>query len=250
LSELRDRPSASAPRIPLLRRAWYKAPIAHFLAASDNDVLAQLVNSPFNLLQSQRDAWLEEVAILRNALAAHSGMVYLELVIPRTGRRVDAVVLVRGIVLAIEFKIEAKEYLLIDCDQAFDYASDLKYFHEGTHHLAVVPVLVATAAKPTPLALAPHPTVPGLYKTACTNAAGLAAVIDRILSSVPEARVDPALWEASRYCPTPTIIEAARALYAGHNVADISRSEAGAFSSALKAQHYHSPGQPRRRYPG
>ena len=194
-------------------------------------MLAELVKgSSFAVLETQRDAWLEQIELLRNALATHSGMLYLELVIPRMGRRVDAVVLIGGIVVAIEFKIEAKEYLLSDCDQAFDYASDLKYFHEGTHNLSVVPILVATRAKATQATLTPHPTVRGLYKTVCTNAAELPSVIGQIWSNVPEACVDSALWEGSRYCPTPTIIEAARALYAGYNVADISRSEAGAIN--------------------
>jgi hypothetical protein len=35
-------------------------------------------------------------------------------------------------------------------------------------------------------------------------------------------------WAAGAYRPTPSIIEAAEALYAGHDVAEISRSEAGA----------------------
>ena len=34
-------------------------------------------------------------------------------------------------------------------------------------------------------------------------------------------------WESSPYRPTPTIIEAARALYSGHNVEEITRNEAG-----------------------
>ena len=37
-------------------------------------------------------------------------------------------------------------------------------------------------------------------------------------------------WERGRYCPTPTIIEAAMALYGGHGVAEISRSDAGAMN--------------------
>ncbi|MEG1726138.1 MAG: DUF2075 domain-containing protein, partial [Anaerovoracaceae bacterium] len=39
---------------------------------------------------------------------------------------------------------------------------------------------------------------------------------------------DYQIWEDSEYLPTPTIIEAAQALYRGHNVHDITRSDAGA----------------------
>jgi hypothetical protein len=157
-------------------------------------------------------------------------MVYLEYAIPRMGHRIDAVVLVDGIVLAIEFKIDAKEYLRSDIDQAYDYAIDLKYFHEASHNLSVVPILVATRAKAKPFLLAPHAREPGLYQTICTNAEDLASTINRVICELPAEFVDPTTWEASRYCPTPTIVEAARALYAGHGVADISRNDAGAIN--------------------
>ena len=42
--------------------------------------------------------------------------------------------------------------------------------------------------------------------------------------------IDNKEWEAGRYCPTPTIIEAAMALYNGHSVENISRSDAGAIN--------------------
>jgi schlafen family protein len=157
-------------------------------------------------------------------------MMYLEFAIPRMGHRVDAVVLIKGIVLAIEFKIDAKEYFRSDIDQAYDYAIDLKYFHEASHNLSVVPILVASRAKARPIIFAPHARVSGLYQTICTNAEDLASTINRVISQLPAECVDPAAWEASRYCPTPTIIEAARALYAGHGVADISRNDAGAIN--------------------
>lgn len=40
--------------------------------------------------------------------------------------------------------------------------------------------------------------------------------------------IDPLLWVSGRYKPTPTIVEAASALYGHHSVADLSRSDAGA----------------------
>ncbi len=146
------------------------------------------------------------------------------------GRRVDAVVLTRGIVLALEFKVGAREFLAEDIDQAYDYAMDLKYFHEASHDLPVVPVLVATDAKPRPLALVPHARVAGLYETVCATGCDLRDVIQYLQQALSGRCISAQAWETSRYCPTPTIIEAARALYAGHGVADISRSDAGAIN--------------------
>jgi hypothetical protein len=216
---------------PRLKRSWFVRTIDEFQNALDDQVLAELVRGgSFAVLQSQRDTWLAQLPLLRKALANHTGMVYLEFEIPRMGHRVDAVVLIRGIVLAIEFKIDAKEYIRSDIDQAYDYAIDLKYFHEASHNLSVVPILVASSAKAKPFMLAAHARVPGLYQTICSNAEDLASTINYVMSQLPAECVDPGTWEDSRYCPTPTIVEAARALYAGHDVADISRNDAGAIN--------------------
>ena len=40
--------------------------------------------------------------------------------------------------------------------------------------------------------------------------------------------IDPSVWPYAAYKPTPTIVEAARALYARHSVHDIARHDAGA----------------------
>ncbi len=220
-------PNSTSP----LSRSWYAGSLAEFHCASNDHVLAELVRgSSFPVVQTQRDAWLTELPILRKALAGHIGAVHLEFSIPRMGHRVDAVVLVNGIVLVIEFKIDAKEFSLADMDQVYDYAIDLKYFHEASHNLRVIPILVASRAKGRPLLVVHHGRVPGLYKTICTNADELPSVISRITSELPAQSIDSSLWERSRYCPTPTIVEAARALYAGHGVAEISRNDAGAIN--------------------
>jgi hypothetical protein len=50
-------------------------------------------------------------------------------------------------------------------------------------------------------------------------------------------KIDAQEWERGRYRPTPTIIEAAQALYRGHSVDEISRSEAGAENLTLTAEY-------------
>ncbi|MBR0039189.1 MAG: DUF2075 domain-containing protein [Lachnospiraceae bacterium] len=51
-------------------------------------------------------------------------------------------------------------------------------------------------------------------------------VIDRVLDSYPNEKQIDENWIISPYSPTPTIIEAARALYENHSVEDITRHEA------------------------
>lgn len=214
-----------------MKRSWYSAEIADFKLSSDESILGELVKgSSFPVLPTQTDAWLEEIRLFRSALANLNGSLHFEFEIPRMGRRIDAVVLINGIIISIEFKIGADQYLSSDIDQAYDYALDLKYFHEATHDLIVVPVLVASNAPARTMELTKHPRIPDLYKPVCTNASDLQALLNHIVRQLPANTFDPQEWADASYCPTPTIIEAARALYAGHGVAEISRNDAGAIN--------------------
>ena len=59
----------------------------------------------------------------------------------------------------------------------------------------------------------------------------LNAVIESVLLiNAGEEIINKSVWEEGRYCPTPTIIEAAMALYNGHAVSEISRSDASAIN--------------------
>lgn len=60
------------------------------------------------------------------------------------------------------------------------------------------------------------------------NSGNIAAALQKVSANYSEPDFDYAAWENAEYLPTPTIIEAAQALYRGHNVRDITRSDAGA----------------------
>ena len=49
-----------------------------------------------------------------------------------------------------------------------------------------------------------------------------------VLQSINDVPLSLVEWIESRYAPTPTIIEAAQAMYRSHSVQDISRNDAGA----------------------
>ncbi len=214
-----------------MNRSWYSASIDVFLQTSDEQIIGKLaLNSTFADLPTQKIAWLIEIKMLRRALRGFHGWLHLEFNIPRMGRRIDTVLLIKGIVIAIEFKIEANQYLIADIDQSYDYALDLKYFHEASHNATVVPLLVATKAHAVPTALRPHPRILGLYEPVYSNETKFASILEEIVQHFPEIPFDPQEWSNAAYRPTPTIIEAARALYAGHGVAEISRNDAGAIN--------------------
>ncbi len=186
-------------------------------------------NHPHDLDPLQRNTWLTQIEILKRELAlASHGWLAFEFAIPRMGKRADAIVLLNGIIFVLEFKIGAREFAPHDIEQVTDYALDLKNFHEGSYSRIIVPVLIATEAGPKPVQLDFFPnTNDRVAVPVLSSGRGLGELL------VVEARVfagEPVLipeqWLATGYKPTPTIIEAAQALYKEHKVEDITRSSA------------------------
>ena len=226
----------STPAAPTrLRRAYFSASITDFLACTAVQVLGVLTtSSEFAVELAQRDAWLHEVELLRQALAGFSGRghLYLEFVVPRLGKRIDAVALIDHTIFVIEFKVGAQAFLRQDLDQVWDYALDLKNFHESSHAERLLPLLVITGArgKKEDAGYATHRD--GVVFPVAVTADRLAEVLHEALGSVARTPITPHLWDQGRYKPTPTIVEAASALYRRHSVAEIARSDAGAVNLA------------------
>ncbi len=214
-------------------RAWYAATIEVFLLTPVDAVVNSLiVNSEFPVLPTQRDAWVGELDVLSESLKGMKGGLFLEYTIPRMGRRIDAVAIIGSVCFVVEFKVGEADYNRQDKEQVWDYALDLKNFHEASHAISIVPVLVATEANiPHPACLAAdHDDV---YQPICVGSAGLRPVIELALEAIIGADVDQDRWSCAPYRPTPTIIESARALYAQHSVEDIARNDAGAQNLAV-----------------
>ena len=212
-----------------LRRYGYGASIAKFLRSSADEVIGSLTQaSAYSVDQSQVLAWKVSINDLRRALSIWSGVghIFLEYDIPRLGRRVDAIVIADHMVFVVEFKVGASSFLSGDIDQVVDYALDLKHFHEPSHVAPLVPVLVATDAPVEDLCIASSPAADGLFHAVCCNGELLAQVLSHALALADGPPIDPFAWIEGQYRPTPTIVEAALALYARHSVTDISRSDA------------------------
>ena len=210
------------------KRAFYSNPVSLFLAQSEHEILGELArNNPFSLEDLQRNAWLEEIGILKMALSKIGrGHIVFEYTIPRIGSRIDAVYIVDGVVFLLEFKVGAREYARHAIDQVTDYALDLKNFHKASHERLLVPMLVATRAQEHCLDVGIMKL--GVLDVIQCNQSNLAAAIQLVLTRAHEGALDAEEWLNAPYAPTPTIIEAAQALYRGHDVADISRNDASA----------------------
>lgn len=209
-------------------RAWYGATIAEFLQSEPDFVFAQLASNPgFPLLTTQKGAWLAQIHLLRICLPGLNGRLFLEFNIPRMGRRIDAVLLVGSVVFVIEFKVGEMSFDRASIEQVWDYALDLKNFHAASHHVALIPVLLVTGAKRSPI-VGLRVDKDKVYRPIQVHPAGLRDAIDLALRTVCDDTIDHDGWATAPYRPTPTIVEAARSLYAQHSVEAIARYDAGA----------------------
>ena len=222
----------------LSNRFAYKAKVNQFLVSQEDEILGQLTNQHrFRQLEQQQiNAWLRQIRELKQTLTGfQDATLLLEFEIPRIGKRVDGILLLNGSILVLEYKVGAKTYDATSIDQAYDYALDLKNFHKASHHLTIVPVLIATDAP------SKSPTlkigVDGIASPLLANSDNLLTVLNLLSTDLPKVELDTDAWINSTYHPTPTIVEAAQALYKGHKVEEISRSDAGAINLTKTCSH-------------
>jgi hypothetical protein len=209
-------------------RYWYGTSIRDFIAADADAVFGHLSkNSAFAVLPTQRDAWLAQIRFLQSELTNRSGWVFFEFNIPRMGRRIDVVLVVGSIVFAVEFKVGERTLDRSAMDQVWDYALDLKNFHEASHSVAIVPILVATDATDCP-PLKLHADADQVYRPLLATPSTFRQALDAALQHPNGGTINSGEWARAPYHPTPTIVEAARALYAQHSVEAIARFDAGA----------------------
>ncbi len=214
-----------------MNRAYYSETISNFLKSSPNEILGVLSqNTLFGLDPFQRDAWLEEINILKEKLNSFTGTIYFEFSIPRMGQRIDVVLLIDSVIFVLEFKVGEKEFHSYAIEQVWDYALDLKNFHETSHECFIAPVLISTEAKNVVPVISMTPQNDKLLYPIKCNTDKLNEVIANVLSFSEGSEINRENWENGRYCPTPTIIEAAMALYNGHSVKEISRNDASAIN--------------------
>jgi hypothetical protein len=212
-------------------RAFYSDTITNFLPMSTEELLGKLaINNTFALERTQRDAWIEEIKILQKAIAKYQGSIYFEFSIPRLGQRIDVVLIIGPVVFVLEFKVGEKDFTSNAFDQVWDYALDLKNFHEPSHELFMAPVLIASHALPHSVNIQINPQNDNLLFPIKCNQDQLGGVIQDVLKFANGECINQKEWDEGRYCPTPTIIEAAMALYNSHSVAEISRSDASAIN--------------------
>jgi len=207
-----------------VEHAYYMDSIQNFLSSDVDSILGQITKNgvEFDIGSLQVKAWKEEINILKQVLRDKDGYIAFEYSIPRMGKRVDAVVIVDGIVILLEFKCGETTYPLHAKNQVMNYALDLHNFQSMSEHIILYPVLVATQALSCSNTISVTNNIADVF---CANASNLKEIIDVIMNSGLSAnKVNGVEWLHGEYKPTPTIIEAAQALYSGHHVKEISHS--------------------------
>ena len=217
-------------------RCLYSATFKEFLQQDCLAVLGSLHNNYHGeTLTTTNDAWTGEIELLQNVLfpwKEEDAQIIFEYDIPRLGKRIDVVLLLRGIIFCLEFKVGKKDALQADVEQVMDYALDLKNFHRFSHDKVIVPILIPTNRNSSTTDLQPSVYDDQIYNPLISGAEHLQDLIAKILihaKPVNDGTIDN--WIISPYTPTPTIIEAARALYENHTVEDITRHEADKVST-------------------
>ena len=217
-------------------RCYYHATIEEFLRQPTAEIVGVIHSNDISAETriQQSNTWEQEIEILKSQLAElDEGEILFEYSIPRMGKRVDNVVLYHNIVFLLEFKcgflLEFKcgdrEYRSTTYDQVYDYALDLRNFQKESHDKLLVPMMVSTNAPEFENRLV---EIDRIIEPMRCNAHNIGSTILQVAENYNEPDFDYQEWIFSEYLPTPTIVEAAQALYRGHNVADITRSDAGA----------------------
>lgn len=226
----------TAPNDNARQSAFYASPIPQFLDTDEATVLGHLAGgSGLAIDGAQTEAWKEQVRVLKRTLPGVDGSLFLEFDVPRLGSRIDGVVLANSAVVPIEFKVGEHRYTKNDYNQAWDYALDLKNFHEASRDLPIFPVLCATnGANPENSWERPH--ADGVHPPLKANASTIGEALRSAIALAPSTPVSGDAWGRAPYRPSPTIIEAAKALYARHSVQSIARSDAGARNLHITTQ--------------
>lgn len=209
---------------------YYRSNIKNFLQSSVNEIIGVFNRqNEFDTSFSQNKAWEQQIKILKNSLQNHDGEILFELSIPRMGKRIDTLIIIKNIVLVVEFKIGENQFTNKYVEQVWDYALDLKNFHKTSHEVAILPILIATEAKKsfTQIVLTTHND--NLTLPIKIGSDGLVNIIENALSFFSdEPIINIEDYLNGGYMPTPSIIEAAVSLYTNHSVENITRRDADA----------------------
>jgi len=209
---------------------YYRNTISDFLQKSTDEIIGSITcANEFDSTFLQNKSWKQQIPILKNALQGFKGEIFFEFSIPRMGKRVDTLIVIKNVVFVIEFKVGESHFHSHNIEQVWDYALDLKNFHKTSHNVVLVPVLIATEAKKSFTEIQQTSHNDNLTLPVKIGSNELKEVIQNALFFfTDEPTINIIEYVSGGYMPTPTIIEAAVSLYTTHSVENITRNDADA----------------------
>jgi hypothetical protein len=178
---------------------------------------------------SQRKAWFDCFNILRREISLlpltleqkENIFIVFEYELPRErGRRPDVLLLSGDNLIVLEFKGYSKENRA-QVDQVKHYARDLKSYHERSHNLYVIPILVLASANNFT-----H-EVDGVSVVSGDN---LQTALHSLLS-IPFTNIYE--WFNSEYSPLPSLLQSAQLLFKEKQFPQIKKAQSAGIPSTL-----------------
>lgn len=209
---------------------YYSDTINQFLRKNESSIIGEIaLTNQFGNNQNEIFAWQNQIKILKEALTGKDGYLFFEFSVPRMGKRIDCLLLIKNLVFVLEFKVGEQNYLNQNIEQVWDYALDLKSFHQPSHKSILIPILIATNAANSNIEFKTTSHNDFLFKPVKSNSKGLKSTIDRAIELLgnEEKSIDRSYAKGS-YQPIPTIIEAAVSLYKNHTVEEITKNDSDA----------------------
>ena len=91
---------------------YYSDRIVDFIQKLPETIIGEIsVNGRLGHIYTELYAWEFQISILKKILEKYEGHIFFEFSIPRMGKRVDCLLIIRNIVFVIEFKVGEKEFL-------------------------------------------------------------------------------------------------------------------------------------------
>ena len=175
----------------MINRYFYKSSLSDFIRDSLDEIFGKISRADeMDTASTQKYAWEQEIQIMKQVLQPYvneQAEILFEYTIPRLGKRIDVVVLLRERIFVIEFKAGENEFLHHDVDQVLDYALDLKNFHQGSIDRYIIPILVATESNAHSTLCQLSHYDDGIYEPLLTNVEHLPDLFSMILKEpIPE----------------------------------------------------------------
>ncbi|MDC1287388.1 DUF2075 domain-containing protein [Gammaproteobacteria bacterium] len=173
--------------------------------------------------QSQVRAWRDSIKILISSLCntqppdnriAESSAIIFEYTIPLESRRIDAVLLLNGVIVVVEFKGKPNPSRA-DIDQAAAYARDLRAYHRACESPSVKCLLVLTGAQDLEIESNGVDII---------DASKIIKYCRKVLSDDAPAPDIHEFLSLEAYQPLPSLIKAARELFTSGSLKRIHRA--------------------------